>query len=213
VLGPAALICGPSYARFLYWSRQSEEIDADITWDRFTKPEQPSVKWLFQHYPPALVRSFLVASYPKLRDRVKGIAYHYDVSNDFYRLFLDHEYIFYTCGDFLSNQDSIEVAQHHKANFILNLINPKPGERILDLGCGWGSMMKRVYEKTRDRENLYGYTLSVEQKRYIDQTYGFNVEIRDVVTTDYEPESWDKIYSIGCMEHVPKANYSHSIKS
>ena len=58
VLGPAALICGPSYARFLYWSRQSEEIDADITWDRFTKPEQPSVKWLFQHYPPALVRSF-----------------------------------------------------------------------------------------------------------------------------------------------------------
>ena len=106
----------------------------------------------------------MVASYPKLRDRVKGIAYHYDVSNDFYRLFLDHEYIFYTCGDFLSNQDSIEVAQHHKANFILNLINPKPGERILDLGCGWGSMMKRVYEKTRDRENLYGYTLSVETK-------------------------------------------------
>jgi cyclopropane-fatty-acyl-phospholipid synthase len=128
------------------------------------------------------------------------------VSNDFYRLFLDRDYMFYTCADFLSDQDTIETAQHHKADFILNLIDPKPRERILDLGCGWGSMMQRVYEKTEDRDNLYGYTLSVEQKRYIDQVHGFKVEIKDVVTTDYGTETWDKIYSVGCIEHVPKAD-------
>lgn len=204
-VGPAALLCGLSYARFLYWSRHSEELDAEITWNRFTKPQNNYVEWLFQHYPPAVIRKLLVAFYPRLRDRIKGIAYHYDISNDFYRLFLDRDYMFYTCADFLSDQDTIEIAQHHKADFILNLIDPKPGERILDLGCGWGSMMKRVYEKTGDRENLHGYTLSVEQKRFIDQTYGFNVEMKDVVATDYAPESWDKIYSVGCMEHVPKA--------
>ena len=205
LLGPEALLFGPSYARFLYWSRSSKELDANITWDRFTKSKRNYVEWLFRYYPPAPVRQLWVAIYPKLRDRIKGIIYHYDVSNDFYRLFLDHNYIFYTCADFLSSHDTIETAQRHKADFILNLIAPKPGERILDLGCGWGSMMKRVHETTGDRENLYGYTLSIEQKRFIDQTYGFNVEMKDVVTTDYDPESWDKIYSVGCMEHVPKA--------
>ncbi len=205
LVGPATLLCGPSYSRFLYWSRSYKELDANTTWDRFTKPENSYTRWLFQHYPPAAVRQLWVTLFPKLRDRIKGIAYHYDISNDFYRLFLDRDYMFYTCADFLSDQDTIEIAQHHKADFILNLIDPKPGERILDLGCGWGSMMKRVYEKTGDRENLHGYTLSVEQKRFIDQTYGFNVEMKDVVATDYAPESWDKIYSVGCMEHVPKA--------
>lgn len=203
--GPEALLCGPSYARFSYWSRHPKVLDPVQTWDRFTKPESRYVRWLFQHYPPAPIRQLWTTLYPKFRDRIKGIAYHYDVSNDFYRLFLDHDYMFYTCADFLSDQDTIETAQRHKSDFILNLIDPQPREKILELGCGWGSMLKRIFEKTNDRENLHGYTLSVEQKRFIDQTYGFNVELKDVVTTDYEPETWDKIYSVGCLEHVPIA--------
>jgi len=203
---PESVLFGPSYALFMYWSRSSQQLDSNLTWDRFTKPHKAYYKWLSRHWPPALVRQLWTTLYPKLRDRIKGIAYHYDVSNDFYRLFLDRDYMFYTCADFLSDQDTIEAAQHHKADFILNLIDPKPGERILDLGCGWGAMMKRVYEKTGDQNNLYGYNLSVEQRRFITENYGFHVEKKDVVTTDYTPESWDKIYSVGCLEHVPKAD-------
>jgi cyclopropane-fatty-acyl-phospholipid synthase len=202
---PETLLCGPSYAQFFFSSRKTEALDSAATWQQFTQPQTPTFEWLLRHYPPAPVRQLWATIYPKFQDRVKGISTHYDVSNDFYKLFLDQDYLFYTCGDFLSEDESLEAAQAHKADFILNLINPQPGERILDLGCGWGSMLKRIYQQTGDRANLWGYTLSVEQKRFIDETYGFNAELKDVVTTDYEPESWDKIYSIGCMEHVPKA--------
>ena len=201
---PETLLCGFSYSQFMFWSRRTKILDPESTWRQFTQHHSPYYEWLLKHYPPAPIRQLWATVYPKLRDRVKGIAAHYDVSNDFYKLFLDREYVFYTCSDFLSPDDSLETAQRHKADFILNLIDPKPGERILDLGCGWGSMLKRIYEHTSDRDNLSGYTLSVEQKRFIDETYGFNAEIKDVVTTDYAPASWDKIYSIGCMEHVPK---------
>ncbi|MBW4462190.1 MAG: class I SAM-dependent methyltransferase [Nodosilinea sp. WJT8-NPBG4] len=201
---PETLLCGFSYSQFMFWSRQGKILNPEAVWRQFTQPQSPYYEWLLKHYPPAPVRQLWATVYPKLRDRVKGISAHYDVSNDFYKLFLDQNYVFYTCGDFLSSDDTLETAQRHKADFILNLIDPKPGERILDLGCGWGSMLKRIYQHTGDRDNLSGYTLSVEQKRFIDETYGFNAEIKDVVTTDYVPASWDKIYSIGCMEHVPK---------
>jgi cyclopropane-fatty-acyl-phospholipid synthase len=201
---PEAVLCGPSYAQFFFWSRNSEVLDSEATWKQYTQPRSPYYEWFLRHYPPAPVRQLWATVYPKLRDRVKGISTHYDVSNDFYKLFLDRDYAFYTCGDFLQSGDPLEAAQKHKADFILNLITPQPGERILDLGCGWGSMLKRIYQHTGDREHLWGYTLSAEQKRFIDETYGFNVELKDVVTADYAPASWDKIYSIGCMEHVPK---------
>jgi len=67
---------------------------------------------------------------------VLGIAAHYDVSNDFYELFLDRKYMFCTCADFPTGQETIEEAQAIKANHLLNLIDPRPGEKILELGCG-----------------------------------------------------------------------------
>ncbi|MGB3137592.1 MAG: class I SAM-dependent methyltransferase [Nodosilinea sp.] len=201
---PETVLFGPSYAQFFFLSRNNSSLEAEATWKQFTQSQNPYYEWFLRHYPPAPIRQLWATVYPKLRDRVKGIATHYNVSNDFYRLFLDQDYAFYTCGDFLEQDDSLETAQKHKANFILNLIAPRPGERILDLGCGWGSMLKRVYQHTGDRASLWGYTLSAEQKQFIDETYGLNVELKDVVTTDYAPASWDKIYSIGFMEHVPK---------
>jgi cyclopropane-fatty-acyl-phospholipid synthase len=204
---PEALLCGPSFAKFFFYSRKPQALAGQETWRRFCQPSQNRlVGWFFDHYPPGFVRQLWANLYPRLKDRVKGISTHYDVSNDFYKLFLDKVYMFYTCGDFLSESDTLEDAQKQKADFILNLIDPQPGERILDLGCGWGSMLKRIYEKTGDRENLHGYTLSKEQRKFIEETYGYNVHATDVVTADYGLEEWDKIYSIGCMEHVPRAN-------
>jgi cyclopropane-fatty-acyl-phospholipid synthase len=140
------------------------------------------------------------------QDHLLGISAHYDVSNEFYKLFLDRKYMFYTCADFHSPTDSLEQAQTHKAEFILKLIDPKPGEKILDLGCGWGPMMKRIFEETQDRQNLVGYTLSQEQVEFIRQEYDFRVEFKNFITCDYSDEEFDKIYSIGSWEHVRRAD-------
>ncbi|MFX5603078.1 class I SAM-dependent methyltransferase, partial [Acinetobacter baumannii] len=79
--------------------------------------------------------------------------YHYDLSNDFYRLFLDKTFMFYSCADFNSPGDSLEQAQLNKANHLLSLIDPKPGEAILELGCGWGSMLRHIHAHTGDIRN------------------------------------------------------------
>ena len=94
------------------------------------------------------------------RSHAAGIEYHYDLPTAFYRLFLDQSFMFYSCADFNSPRDTLEQAQLNKANHILSLINPKAGERILEFGCGWGSMMRHIYDATGDKNNLIGYTLS-----------------------------------------------------
>lgn len=198
-------LMGPSYARFMFWSRSPVQLDAQKTWQRFTQPQNRYYEWLLRNYPPGFVRRFWADVYPKFRDRVAGIAQHYDISNDFYKLFLDQRYLFYTCADFLDKDDTIEDAQEHKANFLLNLIDPQPGEKILDLGCGWGGMLNSICQATGDDENLLGYTLSHEQKHFIDENYSFKAEIKDVMTADLGVACWDKIYSIGCVEHTPKS--------
>jgi len=200
---PEALICGPAYARHLYLTRSATPLDADLVWQKLTSPESSTLGRLSDHYPPATLRKFLVKAYVATRDRVAGVAEHYDVSNDFYRLFLDQNYLFYTCADFVNEADTLETAQENKANYILRLVDPHPGEKILDLGCGWGSMMKKIYDATGDADSLYGYTLSKEQIRYIQENYGFKAEFKDLVTADYAPDFFDKIYSIGAVEHIP----------
>jgi cyclopropane-fatty-acyl-phospholipid synthase len=199
---PFELLCyGLSYAGIQHLIRSPKPLDPDETWNHITRKFPWPVDWFRLNYPPALMRPMLMSA--KLRqDVVLGIAAHYDVSNDFYELFLDRKYMFYTCADFPTGQETIEEAQTIKANFLLNLIDPRPGEKILELGCGWGSMMKRIYEETGDKENIYGYTLSKEQVAYNEQHHGFNVEFRNFVTTDYPQNYFDKIYSIGAWEAV-----------
>jgi len=202
----ATIFFGPCYSRFVHWMTSATPLAAEETWDRFTRPKGRIREWFMNHYPPPVLTRLFVELYYrrsfKFKDHETGISQHYDLSNRFYELFLDKGYMFYSCGDFLRDSDTLEDAQQNKANYLLNLIDPRPGERILDLGPGWGAMLKAIYEKTGDKENLYGYTLSREQKRYTDEKYGFRVEYRDFINTEYAPESFDKIFSIETMEHV-----------
>lgn len=192
---------GPSYAYLNYLIRSPQPLDPDHTWHAITDPTPAWADWLRRVYPPAPLRRSLLAA--KMRkDHVLGIAAHYDVSNEFYRLFLDRRYMFYSCADFLTGKETLEEAQQNKADFILNLIQPKAGERILELGCGWGAMLKRIAEATGDKQNLHGYTLSREQVAHNEAHNGFNVEFKNFITADYPKESFDKIYSIGAWEHV-----------
>ncbi|MBI4290816.1 MAG: class I SAM-dependent methyltransferase, partial [Betaproteobacteria bacterium] len=76
----------------------------------------------------------------------KAIEYHYDVSNDFYRLVLDRNMV-YSCGYYRSEDDSLQAAQEQKLDHILDKLMLKPGERLLDIGCGWGALMLRAVRK------------------------------------------------------------------
>lgn len=205
-LVPEAFIAGPSFARYMFWSRKGNQVlDPQTVWNRFTKPDPFLYELLLTHYPPGFVRRLIGDIYIAQLDRLAGISKHYDISNDFYKLFLDKKYMFYTCADFLNSTDTLEDAQENKANYLLYLIDPKPGEKIVDLGCGWGSMMKKIYDTTTDAKNLIGYTLSAEQRSFIETEYGFNIKFEDFVTAHYEPNSLDKVYSIGAVEHIPKS--------
>lgn len=156
-----AALFGPAYGWLRFKIRSPEPLNAEAAWNEVTGKIPPVFDWLRQNYPPTFMRSWLIAS--KMRQaHVKGIAAHYDVSNDFYKLFLDDKYMFYTCADFPTGNETIEEAQTIKANHLISLIEPRPGEKILELGCGWGAMLKRIFEETGDKENLHGFTLSQE---------------------------------------------------
>jgi cyclopropane-fatty-acyl-phospholipid synthase len=198
---PETLVFGTAYGTLQWLIRSPRPLDPEPTWDYLTRPLPPLADWIRLNYPPALIRPLLLAA--KLRqEHLRGISVHYDVSNDFYKLFLDKKYMFYSAADFERGDESLEEAQTNKANFILRLIDPRPGDRILDLGCGWGSMMKHIYDYTGEKENLLGYTLSEKQYEYVRDELGFRVEFRNFVTCDYEAASFDKVYSIGSWEHV-----------
>ncbi len=199
---PEMLVCGLSYAIFKFLARSPKPICPRRTWDVFTKPGTLR-RWLENNYPPKIGIRLVLSYYRNtfaFKNHAYGIAKHYDISNDFYKLFLDKRYMFYTCADFVEDTDTIEKAQDNKANFLLALIDPKPHERILDLGPGWGGMLKKIYEATGNKEHLVGYSLSTEQNKYIEERYRFNVELRNFIAGS--EDSFDKIFSIESLEGV-----------
>jgi cyclopropane-fatty-acyl-phospholipid synthase len=196
-----SLVYGPPFGYLNYLIRSPAPLDPETTWQTITRRPTAIERALVDHYPPSFLRRWLLLLKER-QDHVLGISAHYDVSNEFYKLFLDHRYMFYSCADFHTGQETIEEAQQHKADFILKLIDPKPGERILELGCGWGAMLKRISEATGDKQNLTGYTLSREQVAYNDAHHGFHVEFKNFITAEYPAEAFAKIYSIGAWEHV-----------
>ena len=74
------------------------------------------------------------------------IAHHYDIGNDFYKLWLD-ETMTYSCAYFQNEQDSLTTAQHNKVNHILKKLNLQKGDTLLDIGCGWGELITAAAEQ------------------------------------------------------------------
>ncbi len=139
----------------------------------------------------------------------KAIEYHYDVSNEFYALFLDRNMI-YSCAYYRHVDDSLDTAQEQKLDHILNKLMLQPGERFLDIGCGWGALILRAAKKYGAIAT--GITLSKNQFEYVQnriQTEGLQdrckVELRDYRDLP-ETEVFDKIASVGMFEHVGLKN-------
>jgi cyclopropane-fatty-acyl-phospholipid synthase len=195
-----SVVYGPIYGKLQYLIRSPEPLDAETAWNSITQVHPKLVTWFVFAYPPRILRPLLIAA--KMRqDHVLGIGAHYDVSNDFFELWHDKVHRFYTAGDFHSPEETLEEAQTHKADRFIELLEPRAGEKILELGPGWGPMLRRIHEETGDKASLYGYTLSEQQLKYNNENDGFQVEFRDFVTTDYPSEFFDKVYSVEAIEH------------
>lgn|SRR5487761_1129117 len=201
LLAAESAVYGPSFGYLNYLVRSPTPLEPETTWRKITRRRSAFELAIIDHYPPSFLRRLLLVLKQR-QDHLLGISAHYDVSNEFYKLFLDRRYMFYSCADFITGRETLEEAQQRKADFLLKLIDPRPGERILELGCGWGAMLKRIHESTGDKERLTGYTLSREQVAYNEQHNGFHVEFKNFITADYPEQAFDKIYSIGAWEHV-----------
>ncbi len=143
----------------------------------------------------------------RLRARQKeNIAHHYDIGNDFYRMWLDPD-MNYSCAYFATADMTLEQAQQAKIDHILAKLCLKPGERLLDVGCGWGALLIRAAQ----RHGIcgVGLTLSAEQAaagraRLAEAGLSDRVEIRQMDYLDLSGASdrFDKAVSVGMYEHV-----------
>jgi cyclopropane-fatty-acyl-phospholipid synthase len=136
-----------------------------------------------------------------------AIRYHYDVSNRFYELWLDRNMI-YSCAYFRSPQDTLDDAQMQKIDHILVKLRVKPGDRLLDIGCGWGALIMRAADKFGAK--ALGITLSQNQYELARQRIAAaglsdRCEVR---LQDYRDVTgrFDRIASVGMFEHVGLRN-------
>ncbi|ENZ75354.1 MAG: cyclopropane-fatty-acyl-phospholipid synthase family protein [Pseudomonadota bacterium] len=138
-----------------------------------------------------------------------AISFHYDVSNKFYGLWLDEERV-YSCAYFEQPSDSLDTAQRNKLEHVCRKLRLRPGERLLDIGCGWGALV--CWAAREHGVHAHGITLSERQLEYARERIRIEglqdrvtVELRDY--RDLEGEGvYDKVSSIGMFEHVGLRN-------
>ncbi len=138
----------------------------------------------------------------------KNVAHHYDLSNELYGLFLD-EGLNYSCAYYLTPDDSLETAQQNKLRHIAAKLDLKPGQKVLDIGSGWGGMA--IYLAEAAGVDVTGVTLSVEQHRLATKRAaerGLSDRVRFELK-DYRQVtgSFDRIVSVGMFEHVGIGHY------
>lgn len=147
----------------------------------------------------------------------KNVARHYDLGNDFFRLWLDDS-LTYSCAYFRKASDSLELAQRQKLDHSLHKVRLRPHETLLDIGCGWGALVMRAAEQYH--ANATGVTLSEEQfagvnaaivERGLQQRA--SVRLADYDTLPGEGHQFDKIVSIGMIEHVGKDNLAGFVEA
>jgi len=142
----------------------------------------------------------------KLRDK-EAMRFHYDVPVEFYRLWLDSR-LMYSCGYYQNDDDGLEQAQTQKLEYLCRKLRLKPGDRVLDIGCGWGGFA--LYAAQVHGALVHGITLSRRQAEVADQRISAaglsrrcRIEVRDFRDV-HGDQMYDKIISIGMVEHVGK---------
>lgn len=156
------------------------------------------------------LKKLIPDSFSRKRQR-REVSSHYDIGNDFYRLWLD-ETMSYSCGYFRTAEDTLYQAQANKVAYILEKLHLEAGMEILDIGCGWGYLLTEAVKKYNVRG--MGITLSHEQcKAFRKRIKAEGLEDRLTVRLmDYRDlprmrKQFDRVVSVGMMEHVGRKNY------
>lgn len=136
-----------------------------------------------------------------------GIRYHYDAGNDFFSLFLDRRMV-YSCAYFPTGAEDLDTAQERKLEYICRKLRLRAGERLLDIGCGWGGLV--MHAARHHGVHALGVTLSEQQHALAQQRIrelGLerSAEVRCADYRDVQDEAFDKVVSIGMFEHVGEA--------
>lgn len=142
-----------------------------------------------------------------------NVAHHYDIGNDLYTLFLDREHMQYSCAYWPRDEMTLEEAQEAKLAHITAKLALAPGQRVLDIGCGWGGMA--IYIARNVGAEVLGITLSKEQlalARQRAEAAGVADRVRFELV-DYRDlaargEKFDRIVSVGMFEHVGQAQFN-----
>jgi cyclopropane-fatty-acyl-phospholipid synthase len=149
----------------------------------------------------------------KLRPHFEDVQAHYDLSDDFFRLFLDPSQT-YSCAYFERDDMTLEEAQRAKVDLALGKLGLQPGMTLLDVGCGWGSTMRRAIEEYD--VNVIGLTLSKNQAGHVQKMFD---EMDSPRTKRIQLAGWeefdepvDRIVSIGAFEHFGHDRYDDFFK-
>lgn len=139
------------------------------------------------------------------------VSSHYDIGNDFYRLWLD-DTLSYSCGYFKNPDDTLYDAQVNKVDYILEKLYLKEGMSLLDIGCGWGFLLIEAAKKYGI--NGVGITLSLEQHKKFSERIAeeglegqLTAELMDYRDLPKYGKTFDRIVSVGMVEHVGRDNY------
>lgn len=145
------------------------------------------------------------------RDDQEMIAFHYDVSNAFFALFLD-EAMVYSNGYYRTGEESLDEAQREKLDLICRKLRLKPGERLLEIGCGWGALA--CHAARHYGAEVHGFTLSKEQLAFAQEKVErlglsgqITLELADYRTLEGQREVYDKVAQVEMFEHVGWENF------
>nr|WP_211212922.1 cyclopropane-fatty-acyl-phospholipid synthase family protein [Actinopolyspora mortivallis] len=144
----------------------------------------------------------------RTRDR-SVISHHYDLGNEFYELLLDPT-LTYSCGYFTDERDDLETAQYNKLDLVCRELGLRPGQRLLDVGCGWGSLV--VHAARNHGVRASGITLSRQQYEYANNRIerlglGELASVRLLDYRDLTDRPYDAVASLEMGEHVGADNY------
>lgn len=145
------------------------------------------------------------------KNQEKEVRFHYDIGNEFYRLWLD-ETMSYSCGYFKNAEDTLYDAQVNKADHILEKLQLQEGMTLLDIGCGWGFLLMRAAKKygikgtgiTLSKEQYQKFSEDIEREGLKDR---LQVELMDYRDLKHSGVQFDRVVSVWMLEHVGRGNY------